>query len=228
MSEGRWLLLETSGRVGLVGVARGSDLLASRRLDATRRHARDLVPVAGELLRGQGWRARDLDGAIVSRGPGSYTGLRVGLIAAKTLAYAAGCTLLAVDTFAVIARQADLSAERLEVIADAQQGKLYAQAFRRAADGTWQPASELRVRQADAWLAGLPAGTGVTGTGVALVETHLAAAVIAPSEQREPQLPALLALGQERAARGERDDPLAVEPLYLRASSAEEQWDRRP
>src|SRR5947209_14648 len=107
LSDGRWLLLETSGRVGQVGVARGPELLAGRRLDATRRHARDLVPAAGELLRGQGWRAGDLDGVIAGRGPGSYTGLRVGLIAAKALAYATGCALIAVDTFTVVARQAE-------------------------------------------------------------------------------------------------------------------------
>jgi tRNA threonylcarbamoyladenosine biosynthesis protein TsaB len=229
LSEGRWLLLETSGRVGQVGVARGADLLAARRLDAARRHARDLVPAAGELLRGQGWRARDLDGVIASRGPGSYTGLRVGLIAAKALAYATGCTLLAVDTFAVIARQADVPTDRLEVIADAQQGKLYTQSFRRARDGAWQPSSELSVRPADAWLAGLAEGVAVTGPGVTLVEKRLPhAAVTVPTERRDPQLAALLALGLERAARGERDDPVSLEPLYLRASSAEEQWARRP
>src|SRR2546421_2591709 len=117
LGDGRWLLLETSGRIGQVGVARGAELLAARRLDAARRHARDLVPAVGELFRGQGWRARGLTGVIVGRGPGSYTGLRVGLSAAKALAYATGCALVAVDTFAVIARQADVAADRLEAVA---------------------------------------------------------------------------------------------------------------
>ena len=62
--------------------------------------------MASALLAKQAWRARELDGVIVSRGPGSYTGLRVGIISAKTLAYAVGCKLLAIDTFAAIARQA--------------------------------------------------------------------------------------------------------------------------
>ena len=75
-------------------------------LDESRRHARDLAPAVRDLLAEQGWPARSLEAVIVSRGPGSYTGLRVGIMSAKTLAYATGCALLAVDTFAVIARQA--------------------------------------------------------------------------------------------------------------------------
>ena len=56
-----------------------------------------------------GWQPRDVQAVIVSRGPGSYTGLRVGIISAKTFAYATGCDLLAVDTFAALALQAPAS-----------------------------------------------------------------------------------------------------------------------
>src|SRR5580692_6112914 len=96
----RLLILETSGRVGQVAVAHGDVLLGTRRLDEARRHARDLAPQVAELLKEQGWTARELDAVIVSRGPGSYTGLRIGIMSAKTLAYAVGCTLLGIDTFA--------------------------------------------------------------------------------------------------------------------------------
>ena len=98
-----FLLLETSGRVGTVAVATEDTLLAQVSLDQAQRHARDLVPAIAQLLKGQGWTARDLAGIFVSRGPGSYTGLRVGLMSAKTLAYAIGCRLILVDTFAAIA-----------------------------------------------------------------------------------------------------------------------------
>src|SRR4051794_20872764 len=110
------LLIETSGRVGQVGLALGPRLLAERALDATRRHARDLAPAAAELLRGQGWRPRDLAAVLVSLGPGSYTGLRVGVMSAKALAYAIGCAVEGVPTFDVIAGQADVAGRDLEVI----------------------------------------------------------------------------------------------------------------
>src|SRR5207253_4227955 len=90
----RVLILETSVRTGQVALAHGEELLGVLRLDEARRHARDLAPALAELLAQQGWKARELDAVFVSRGPGSYTGLRVGIMSAKTLSYATGCALL--------------------------------------------------------------------------------------------------------------------------------------
>ncbi|MCX7701506.1 MAG: tRNA (adenosine(37)-N6)-threonylcarbamoyltransferase complex dimerization subunit type 1 TsaB, partial [Gemmataceae bacterium] len=98
----RLLVIDTSGRVGVVAVAWGDRILGERRLEETRRHARDLAPSVAELCQTAGWRVRELDGVIVSIGPGSYTGLRVGIISAKTLAYATGCVVLAIPTFRAI------------------------------------------------------------------------------------------------------------------------------
>jgi tRNA threonylcarbamoyladenosine biosynthesis protein TsaB len=218
-----WLILETSGRVGQVGVARAGVLLAQRRLDEARRHARDLAPAVAELLSEQGWSAQDLAGVIVSRGPGSYTGLRVGIMSAKTLAYAAGCDLIAVDTFAVIAAQTPPEAERVDVLADAQQDKLYIQSFVRQ-EACWQASTSLSIVPAPAWLAGRARDAWVSGPGLARVADRL------PGDCQQvpdalPGLPSLLRLGMQRHERGERDDIWKVEPLYARASSAEEKWD---
>jgi tRNA threonylcarbamoyl adenosine modification protein YeaZ len=77
------LILETSGRVASVALAEGGRLLGTRRLDEARRHARDLAPAVAGLLAGQGRRPRDVHAVLVGRGPGSYTGLRVGVMSAK-------------------------------------------------------------------------------------------------------------------------------------------------
>src|SRR5688572_13644244 len=121
MATTRLLILETSHQPGLVALSAGDQLLGERRLDQARRHARDLAPAVAALLAEQGWRGRDLEGVIVSRGPGSYTGLRVGIMSAKTLAYATGARLVGIDTFAAIARQTPAEATVVDVIADAQQ-----------------------------------------------------------------------------------------------------------
>ncbi|MBV8963914.1 MAG: tRNA (adenosine(37)-N6)-threonylcarbamoyltransferase complex dimerization subunit type 1 TsaB, partial [Hyphomicrobiales bacterium] len=95
-------------------------------------HAEALLPMLERViakLEG-GWSAIGRIGVVV--GPGSYTGLRVGIMSAKAFAYATGCALVAVDTFAAIALQAPESVERLDVLADAQQGKVYAQTFARS------------------------------------------------------------------------------------------------
>ena len=93
-----WLILETSGRTGLVGVAVGDAVVASRSLDGAKRHNRDLVPTCAELLVETGFTATQLAGVMVGLGPGSYTGLRVGLMAAKGFAMATGCAFVAVPT----------------------------------------------------------------------------------------------------------------------------------
>jgi tRNA threonylcarbamoyladenosine biosynthesis protein TsaB len=222
--EPRLLILETSGRVAYVALAQGSRLLEARRLDETRRHARDLAPTVADLLRNRGWQPRQLHAVLVSRGPGSYTGLRVGLMSAKALAYATGCTLLAIDTFAAIAAQAPHEATVLDVLADAQQDKVYVQRFARS--GTeWQAGSELRIMPVAQWLAGGEANVWATGPGLRVVGDRL------PQGSRtvdaslwEPTPESLLRLGLARCQAGESDDFWTLEPLYARPSSAEEQW----
>src|SRR5262245_7316791 len=142
MSE-NWLILETSGRGAKVGLARGGAVVRAVTLDDTRRHARDLAATVEALLKAESLKPADLTGVMVGRGPGSYTGLRVGLMSAKALAYATGCELRAVDTFAAIAQQAPAEARGVWVIADALQNQVYIQRYDREPSG-WIPGQELQ------------------------------------------------------------------------------------
>jgi tRNA threonylcarbamoyladenosine biosynthesis protein TsaB len=221
------LILETSGRTGRVALALGDALLGERVLDEARRQARDLAPAVAELLAEQGWRPRDVQAMIVSRGPGSYTGLRVGIMSAKTFAYATGCALIAVDTFAAIALQALDTVARVDVLADAQQDKIYVQPFARSEEG-WCPRGELAIRPFADWLAAREADAAVTGPGLRKWAAHLPTDVpMLEARLWEPQSASLLRIGLTRYLAGERDDPWTLEPLYLRPSSAEEQWRAR-
>jgi tRNA threonylcarbamoyladenosine biosynthesis protein TsaB len=224
VAEPRLLVLETSGRVGQVALAEGRQVRAARRLDEARRHARDLVPAVRDLLADLSWQPRDLAGVIVSRGPGSYTGLRVGIMSAKALTYATDCALLAIETFSAIAQQAAEEVIRVDVLADAQQDKIYVQRFGRRAPGEHQsPESPLHIEPFSAWLAQREKEVWVSGPGLRGREGRL------PPETRvvdaafwEARPESLLALGVSRYLQGERDDVWTVEPLYLRPSSAEE------
>lgn len=223
----RLLILETSGRTGQVALAFGAQVCARRALDETRRHARDLAPAVAELLAGQGWKPRDVHGVFVSRGPGSYTGLRIGVLSAKVFAYATGCALLALDTFAAVALRAPAEAVTLDVLADAQQEKVYVQSFVRSGTG-YTPRSPLAIRPFADWLAGRDPQAWVTGPGLRKWQDELPPDVpVVAAERREPDVESLLRLGLARYQAGERDDPWTVEPLYLRPSSAEEQWQAR-
>ncbi len=223
----RWLIVETSSRMGRVAVAEGETMRGERRLDEARRHARDLTPAVASLLAERGWKPREIHAAIVSRGPGSYTGLRVGLMSAKTFAHAAGCVLLGVDTFAAIALQAPTALERVDVLADAQQDKIYVQSFVYCGED-WQPATALAIRPVADWLAARAADAAATGPGLHKWAARLPSHVpLLDASLWEPQPASLLRLGLRRYRAGERDDPMTLEPLYLRPSSAEEQWQAR-
>jgi tRNA threonylcarbamoyladenosine biosynthesis protein TsaB len=226
-NEPRLLLLETSGRAGWAALAEGGRLCGLRPLDEARRHARDLAPAVAELLRVAGWPPRDLHAVVVDRGPGSYTGLRVGLMSAKTLAYATGCTLLLLDAFAIVAEQAPSDVNRLDVVADAQQDKIYLQPFVRTVEG-WRSAAPLAVRPFAEWLADRRTDAWVSGPGLRKWADRLPAEVPRLTAERWEPLPeSMLRLALLRWRGGESDDVLSAEPLYLRPSSAEEQWTAR-
>ena len=223
MSE-NWLLIETSGRVGKIGLAVNGVVRATE-LDATRRHARDLTATVEALLHAETLRVSDLTGVMVARGPGSYTGLRVGLISAKALAYAIGCELRAVDTFAAIAAQAPAEAAALWVIADALQGQIYLQRFTRGAGG-WLPTDNLRIETAadvlpkcDVWISG--PGVKVHAATVPRECQHV------PEAEREARVESLFAVGARQQSLT-RAEVFLLEPLYLRGSSAEEKAKRPP
>jgi tRNA threonylcarbamoyladenosine biosynthesis protein TsaB len=214
--SGNWLLIETSGRVGRVGLAANGTTRAAD-LDATRRHARDLTLTVENLLTAAELRVADLTGVMVSRGPGSYTGLRVGIMSAKAFAYATGCHFVAVDTFAAIAHQAPPEAERLCVIADALQGQVYLQQFERGV-----AVDELRIESAAEVLPSLAAGTWVSGPGVKVHADRIPSGCSLVAEaDREPRVESLFAVGSRRTP-ATREELFALEPLYLRGSSAEE------
>ena len=223
----RLLLIETSHQPGLVGLALGDRVVAHRHLESGRHNARDLAPAIAALLAEQGWSPRDLSGVAVGRGPGSYTGLRVGLMSAKTMAYVVGCPLVAIDSFAVIADQSPAACRRIDIISDAQKEAVYVQGFVR--DGEhWKASDELRVVGFADWLAGRVPDAWVGGPGVVRYRDRLPADVpLAAPECWSPGLGSLLALAVRRLDAGERDDAFGLEPLYLRASSAELQWRDR-
>jgi tRNA threonylcarbamoyladenosine biosynthesis protein TsaB len=217
----RLLILETSCGVGEVALAEGDRLVGRRRLDQNRRNARDLAPAVVGLLAEQGWRPRQIQGVIVSRGPGSYTGLRVGIMSAKTFAYATGCVLLAIDTFAAVADQAPPPINAVDVLADAQQDRIYVQPFTRGPKG-WHADTDLAIRPFADWLTGRRPDAWVSGPGLHKYDAKIPNSV--KYTERDPNALSLLRLGLARFRAGQRDDVWSLEPLYLRPSSAEEQW----
>lgn len=194
--------------------------------DPDRRHGRGLIPAIQSLLDGAGLASRDLGAIAVGLGPGSYTGLRIGLTAAKTLAYAAGVPLFGLDSLHAIARNAPPDAPRVAVAVDAQRGDAYVAEFDRTPSGL-VPLAPTRIEPAGAWASTLKPGTVVLGPALDRLGLSWPEGVRPGTvEDGHPQPSALVALARV-AIRGTPADVWALEPTYLRRSAAEDQWDKK-
>lgn len=220
--------IETSGWEGSIALLRNGALAAERSLSRTgRRHARTLVSELRELLGTAAVTPRDVELVAVSVGPGSFTGLRVGVVCAKTFAYATGCAVIGVDTFEAIAAGSPSDVDRVVVLADAQRGDLYVGHYARSGQtDRWRRVGEIAVQAAEAFIAGLRRDTVVTGPGAARWSAALeAVARVLPAEYGNPRAAVVAAIGERRALAGETDDLWRLEPVYIRKSGAEEKLE---
>jgi tRNA threonylcarbamoyladenosine biosynthesis protein TsaB len=227
-SEAKVLLLETSGSSGIVALGFGSTIVAHRVLEIAKRHVSDMAPAIAEMLKECGWEAKNLDAIATGIGPGSYTGLRIGLMSARTLAMMTGARLLGISTFEILAQHClEVGHAKIEIIADAQQDKIYAQRFENN-NSHLISASELKIVNAAEWMATRDISFAIAGPGVTKVQPLISAnqgMVVEQSGNINKE--SFLALALKKLFSHHSDDPLSLQPLYLRRSSAEEQWDKR-
>jgi len=221
------LAIDTSTNRALVALARG-DVRAESRHEGGGRHGRDLLPAIAGLLESVGLTPRSLDAIAVGLGPGSYTGLRVGLTAAKTLAFALGKPLVGVESFAAVAPNAPLDARSIFVVGDAQRGDLYVASFARPSTGApIETVGSIRVVEMTAWAAALEPGSCVLGANLDRLRLTWPGHVnLGTTEQGHPSADALIDLGLSSLGSGDHVSPHAIEPSYIRRSAAEDQWDR--
>ena len=123
------LMIETSTECCSVALSEGGRILA-RRIDETpRMQSSMLAPDIVEVLQEAGMTASGLDAVAVSEGPGSYTGLRVGVSTAKGICFGAGKPLLGIDTLQILACQAEGRYDRIVAMLDARRMEVYAATF---------------------------------------------------------------------------------------------------
>jgi tRNA threonylcarbamoyladenosine biosynthesis protein TsaB len=129
------LLIDTSGRTGRVGLALGPTLLDRAELDPGRGHARDLTRVIRDLLTRGGKTPANLAAIGLNIGPGSFTGIRVGLATAKAMAFALGVKIIGSDVFDLIAARFAAQHPALYVVVDFQLNSLLSVDFQIDGEG---------------------------------------------------------------------------------------------
>ena len=214
------LAVETSGSLGSIAVTDGSNLLAERVLASGGvRHAQSLVTEVDKLL-------RELSLKPVSIGPGSFTGLRVGLVFAKTFAWLNQSHLVAVDTLRVIAQQAPDEEALVTALVDAQRGEVFAGTYQvDTVSGCRQLIDRIHVTGQDT----LPQDHILTGPGLIKLRPELATSHRLLAESCwQPRASTIARLGTDMVSRQEFSIPEILEPVYVRLSYAEEKRDLRP
>jgi tRNA threonylcarbamoyladenosine biosynthesis protein TsaB len=223
----RILALETSGQAGSVAAAEGPRLIGERALDPHQRSARSLAPGIRALLTAIGWRIKDIELIAVTVGPGSFTGLRVGIATAKTLTYALDARCVGLNTLEVIAAQCRGDFQRLSVVIDAQRGQVFSARFEHDQPG-WRMVAGPNVVDAVRWLQELDSAVAVSGPALAKLAKKMPAGVVVTAEcDWHPRAATVAALAWGRHLAGVYDDVWKLTPLYLRKSAAEEKWEQR-
>lgn len=233
-TTGPLLAIETSGLLGSIALSVQGGIRERQLATEGRRHAQTLTLEIQELLQACGLEPGELRGVAVSLGPGSFTGLRVGLVCAKTLAYALGCPLLGVETFASIVENLEhttwsaAASSCCFVVSDAQRGDFYLAEYHTDAEGRRARLGDFRIVPGREWAAGLTAADIVLGPGVSrLQDADTPATLCRESWSLQPSAHAICRIAESRLRQGAYDDPWTLGPIYLRPSAAEEQRARR-
>jgi tRNA threonylcarbamoyladenosine biosynthesis protein TsaB len=226
----RMIAIETSGRHGSLAALRASvdevEVLRQVDLVGEPRTAQSLAPQLRQMLAASGWQPQTIDVVAVTNGPGSFTGLRLGVTTAKVFAYAVNAEIIAVNTLAVIASQVPQSPVAVWAILDAQRQELFAAKFTITDDGRLHDEVQTRIVSQETWLAELRSGDQVTGPALKRLAGRLPSNVVTAEEALWP--PTAAAVGQlawQAYRNGRRDDVWKLSPAYYRPSAAEEKKD---
>ena len=219
----RVLALETTERIGSVALADQGHILAEIRLPSDLRSAQSLAPAIQQSLGQVGWTPQDVQLLAVTVGPGSFTGLRIGIATAKVLAYAVGAEILGVDAHETLAMACPANVSRLATVIDAQRGQVVARNFQRNGAGELAACSESELLDIELWLESLAPGTRVTGPILRRIADRLPDnRQPLPRELWEPTATQVALLAHRQYSAGRRDDLWQLTPVYSRLSAAEE------
>lgn len=242
MASERPLILGIESATARVGCAIGSadGVLAARESAQPRRHAESLVPQIAEVIEESGATVADIGVIAVDIGPGLYTGLRVGITSAVTMAYALGAAMVPTTSLSLVARAAwgvrtvhatntaslgnatsPARHERIDVVVDARRGELFHAAFTSSFDCISEPSVLVAEELVDR-LAREAVTTHIVGDGVETYPELFAQAgfnvepnVVYPSAET------IVSVAAQAIAAGKTVSPESIKPLYLRGPDAQ-------
>ncbi|GAB63995.1 MAG: tRNA (adenosine(37)-N6)-threonylcarbamoyltransferase complex dimerization subunit type 1 TsaB [Candidatus Jettenia sp.] len=229
--------IETSGSIGGVAVCENKHVIAARDLEAGMQHGRELVPTIKDIFQQIGWKFSDIDLIAVDVGPGSYTGLRIGVTCAKTMAYALQKPVIDVPIFDSIIENYIMDSIPVCPILDARRNHVYACIYQpvpiRLDHGVKvvqkKRVSEFLVMQPEELLSILPRPVVVFGDGVSAYKDIFQQKDIFIDEEEKaiPKAKYVAFLGEMAYESGRRCEADQLLPMYLRRAEAAEKLENK-
>ena len=214
----RVLALETSTLAGGVALVDGERLVAEYVLDVSVTHSERVMTAVDRVLADARWTPASLEGLAVSIGPGSFTGLRIGVSTVKGLAIALGLPIAAVPTLDAMAAAVPWSALPVCPLLRARRDEVYASLYRHDGEGIRREWDYLALSPEEL-SARLAEPTLLVGDGSESIASPHARRLPPPS--RVPSPACVAVLGRERLRLGDSVDAAELTPFYLRPSQAE-------
>jgi len=228
----RAVAIETSGRVGSIAIVDRdpSTPIAEEAFPHGLAHAAQVVPIIDRLTRAAGWSPRDVEHLYISIGPGSFTGLRIAVTLAKTMALATGVKIVAVPSVRVLVENAPHDATNAAIVLDAKRGQIFTASFTRSvypARSDWVQTAPARVDTLSSVIANAPKPVHLIGEGIPYHQeavSGVADVILTDESSWRARAGVVARLGAQMAARGEFSDPWTLTPVYIRLPEAEEKW----
>ena len=217
---GKILGIETATRAASVAVIFNGKIVAENLRESPQSFSETLLPQVEEVIKVAG-AFENLDAVAVSIGPGSFTGLRIGLATAKALAYAWGIKIIGVPTLQALAY--NFPASKVLPLIDAQKNRAYCQLFDRKL-----PLSKPEVKPIDEAISEAGRLDGeifLCGDVLHKIKIPLPPNVrLAPPNLKMPRASAVAICAEDLNAAG---NVMNLEPLYIRRAEAEVLWEKR-
>lgn len=227
------LAIETSSLVSSVALLHNDTLRAEFTTQARLTHSEQLMPHIADMMQKAGVLKSQIDGIAVSIGPGSFTGLRIGLATAKGLAFAWNVPIVGIETPVSLAWNSVGATDELCVLIDAQKGNVYEARYQ------WQGTEletiqDIRILSRKEVLDALDEtkkpvvfyGDGAL-KGRKEIEEKSPLFRLAPPTMVIPRAGSLALAAKKRLDAGDVDDCMTLTPAYKRRSEAEVLWEKR-
>jgi tRNA threonylcarbamoyladenosine biosynthesis protein TsaB len=224
----RAIALETSGRIGSIALVESGRVLAEEEFPHGLRHAAGIIGILDRLTRAQKWTPRDIEEIYVSTGPGSFTGLRVGITVAKTLAFSIGAKVVAVPSTEVLAHNAPAGWQNSIIVLDAKRGQIFTARFVDV-EGNPTIAEPPHLDTLAEMLGRSPRPVHLIGEGIPYHRPAIPEdprVIVADESAWRARAAVVAKIGSQFARAGQFIDPQQLAPLYIRRPEAEEKWEQ--